>query len=108
MADAARPTAIPVEKEKSDAYHLEKSNSELQYGDSSDESGGFTEEEQRSIIKRIDRRLVLTVGVLYCVSLMDRVNMSAANIAGMSKELVLTGFRYVRGAASQRLSIDSC
>lgn len=56
---------------------------------------GFTPTEQRSIIRRLDRRLVVTVGAMYCVSLMDRTNMSAANIAGMSVELTLTGFRYV-------------
>lgn len=32
----------------------------------------YTPEEQRNIIRRIDRRLVTTVGVMYCVSLMDR------------------------------------
>lgn len=56
---------------------------------------GFTEKEQRRIVRRIDRRLVVTVGAMYCVSLMDRTNMSAANIAGMSGELELTGYRYV-------------
>lgn len=56
---------------------------------------GFTPAEQRKIKNRIDRRLVLTVGAMYCVSLMDRTNLSAANIAGMSKDLVLIGERYV-------------
>ncbi|KAJ3497183.1 hypothetical protein NLG97_g2098 [Lecanicillium saksenae] len=93
MADAARPFGT-AEKEASDVHHLEKQSTGVADGDSSDGNAGFTEEQQRSIIKRIDRRLVLTVGAMYCVSLMDRVNMSAANIAGMSKELVLTGFRY--------------
>ncbi|KAF2205344.1 MFS general substrate transporter [Delitschia confertaspora ATCC 74209] len=49
----------------------------------------FTPEQQKKIIHRIDRRLVVTVGVLYCISLMDRTNMSAASIAGMTKELKL-------------------
>ncbi|EUC31339.1 hypothetical protein COCVIDRAFT_94759 [Bipolaris victoriae FI3] len=49
----------------------------------------FTEREQRKIIHRIDRRLVVTVGVLYCISLMDRTNLSAAAIAGMTAELKL-------------------
>lgn len=57
---------------------------------------GFSPQEQKSIIRRIDRRLVVTVGALYCVSLMDRTNMSSANIAGMGVELNLIGFRYVR------------
>jgi hypothetical protein len=42
----------------------------------------FSEREQKKIIHRIDRRLVVTVGVLYCISLMDRTNLSAAAIAG--------------------------
>ncbi|CAM1503342.1 Fc.00g081180.m01.CDS01 [Cosmosporella sp. VM-42] len=54
----------------------------------------FSPKQQRKIIHRIDRRLVVTVGVMYCVSLMDRTNMSAANIAGMGVELKLQGTRY--------------
>lgn len=55
----------------------------------------FAPQEQRKIIRRIDLRLVVTVGIMYCVSLMDRTNMSAANIAGMKVELHLGGFQYV-------------
>jgi len=54
----------------------------------------FTAEEERRIMRRIDVRLVLTVGFMYCISLMDRTNLAAANIAGMSVELKLIGFRY--------------
>lgn len=42
----------------------------------------FTLAEQKSIIRRIDYRLVLTLGALYCVSLMDRTNLGFAAIAG--------------------------
>ncbi|KAK0725386.1 major facilitator superfamily domain-containing protein [Lasiosphaeris hirsuta] len=56
---------------------------------------GFTPEEQKAIIRRVDRRLVLTIGAMYCVSLMDRTNLGAANIAGMQAELELSiGDRY--------------
>jgi len=80
----------------------EKNDPELRHVDAADKGSdshddddhGFTLKEQRKIIGRIDRRLVVTVGAMYCVSLMDRTNMSAANIAGMSQELILTGFRY--------------
>lgn len=54
-----------------------------------------SEAETRSIIRRIDRRLVTIVGALYCVSLMDRTNLSAASIAGMNVDLELVGNRYV-------------
>jgi len=56
----------------------------------------FTPAEQKKIIHRLDRRLVTVVGVMYCVSLMDRSNLSNAAIAGMNQELALTvGMRYV-------------
>ncbi|KAF9883929.1 hypothetical protein FE257_002672 [Aspergillus nanangensis] len=55
----------------------------------------YTYAEQRKIIHRIDRRLVTITGLAYCVSLMDRTNLSMAAIAGMTKELELeTGTRY--------------
>lgn len=55
----------------------------------------FTPAEQKKIIHRLDRRLVVVVGVMYCVSLMDRSNLSNAAIAGMTRELELTvGMRY--------------
>ena len=43
----------------------------------------ITPEEQKKIIRRIDRRLVLTLGFLYCVSLMDRTNLGIAAVGGM-------------------------
>ena len=55
----------------------------------------FSPEQQRKIISRIDRRLVVTVGLMYCVSLMDRTNLGSANIAGMAADLRLNiGTRY--------------
>lgn len=83
---------LALEKQP-DYQHAESPNNGKEHEE--DINHGFTPAEQRSIIRRIDRRLVITVGAMYCVSLMDRTNMSAAHIAGMSTELVLTGFRYV-------------
>jgi hypothetical protein len=42
----------------------------------------FTPKEQRKIMRRIDLRLVTTLGLLYCASLMDRTNLGSAAIAG--------------------------
>ncbi|KAH7029731.1 uncharacterized protein B0I36DRAFT_326274 [Microdochium trichocladiopsis] len=39
--------------------------------------------------------LVVTLGVLFCVSLIDLVNLGSANIAGMGQDLQLVGDRYV-------------
>lgn len=63
--------------------------------DAPDSDPEFTPEEQRKIRHRVDRRLISTCGILYCISLMDRTNLSAAAIAGMTVELELKGFRYV-------------
>lgn len=50
----------------------------------------------QQLIRRIDRRLIITAGLMYCVSLIDRANLGAANIAGMSVDLGLNiGYRYV-------------
>lgn len=54
----------------------------------------FTPEQQKKIIRRIDRRLVLTLGFMYCVSLMDRTNLGIAVVAGMGVDMVLIGERY--------------
>jgi len=51
-------------------------------------------EEQKRVIRRIDYRLVLTLGFMYCVSLMDRTNLGVAAVAGMNVDLMLIGFRY--------------
>lgn len=39
-------------------------------------------EEQRRILRKIDFRLIPICGVMYCVSLLDRTNLSNASIAG--------------------------
>lgn len=82
-----------------DSMKLEKgSSNELQ-------SHGTTQElsslEIRALLHRVDRRLVLTAGFMYCVSLIDRTNLGAAMIAGMSEDLGLAvGYRYVSWIAS--------
>lgn len=65
--------------EKTAHDHVERSITE----DSNDaHMNQFTPEQQRNIIWRIDVRLVVTLGILYCTSLMDRTNLSSAAIAG--------------------------
>ncbi|KAL5583873.1 hypothetical protein FOVSG1_015224 [Fusarium oxysporum f. sp. vasinfectum] len=71
---------------------IEDANRGAQSVDNDDE---FDYEEQRKIIHRIDRRLVVMLGSIYCVSLIDRTNLSNAAIAGMTPDLDLNvGFRY--------------
>jgi hypothetical protein len=59
--------------------HLESAVKELS---SDDRALAFTPHEQKMIVRRIDRRLVVTLGCLYCISLLDRTNLGAASVAG--------------------------
>ncbi|KIW11866.1 hypothetical protein PV08_09139 [Exophiala spinifera] len=98
MPTAPEQTSTPAmaETEKhDDPAHVERaSSSKSEDLNSSSPEHEFSPEEQRRIIRRIDRRLITTCGVLYCVSLMDRTNLSNAAIAGMIVELKLIDFRY--------------
>ena len=47
-----------------------------------DKDDVYSFQEQRAIIHRIDRRLVITCGIIYCFSLIDRGNLGNASIAG--------------------------
>ncbi|KFZ04365.1 hypothetical protein V502_10206 [Pseudogymnoascus sp. VKM F-4520 (FW-2644)] len=52
-------------------------------------------EEAKKILWKIDRRLLSVVGLVYCISLLDRGNFALANSAGMKKDLELSvGNRY--------------
>ena len=42
----------------------------------------YSSKEQRKILHKIDRRLVTGLGLLMCVSLVDRTNLGNAMIAG--------------------------
>jgi hypothetical protein len=100
MATTAPSTALTQDHDTKD-HQI----SHLEHGHTSDDEKKsleddpltyFTPEEQKKIIHRLDRRLVVVVGVMYCVSLMDRTNLSNAAIAGMSVELKLgIEMRYV-------------
>lgn len=70
-----------------------------------DDEFGITPEEKKRIIRHVDRRLVLTIGALYCVSLMDRTNLGAANIAGMKKDLDLIGNNHYVSTQSMRIQM---
>ncbi|KAI6869802.1 retrograde regulation protein 2 [Hortaea werneckii] len=54
----------------------------------------YSYREQRAIIRRVDRRLIVTAGIIYMNSLMDRSNLPNAGIAGMNADLNMVGTRY--------------
>ncbi len=69
-----------------DAQNFERTLSKESDSHLSDQSriDAFTPQEQKRIIRRIDTRLVLTLGFMYCVSLMDRTNLGIASVGGMA------------------------
>ena len=77
-----RPLSVD-DTEKSGGFHDEHLSRDRSHEDSTDPRiTQFSLPQQRKIMHRIDRRLVLTLGAMYRISLMDRTNLSAANIAG--------------------------
>ncbi|KAK0611533.1 general substrate transporter [Immersiella caudata] len=95
MSSPIEKTATNPEKSSDNEVEVAQTKSEAALGGHvNPDDFGFSEAEQKAIIRRIDIRLVLTVGAMYCVSLMDRTNLGAANIAGMAVELRLQGYQY--------------
>lgn len=60
-----------------------------------DDDPVYSYKEQRAIIRRVDRRLITTAGIIYMNSLMDRSNLPNAGIAGMNEDLRISGPQYV-------------
>ncbi|KAI1029121.1 hypothetical protein LB504_012939, partial [Fusarium proliferatum] len=92
----AVPRSSPVQKEQ---YHEKKEIDMVKHSTNDPPSQGTVQElsssELRALVHRVDRRLIVTAGFMYCVSLIDRTNLGAANIAGMSEDLGLDiGYRY--------------
>ncbi|KAL2854540.1 major facilitator superfamily domain-containing protein [Aspergillus pseudodeflectus] len=54
----------------------------------------YTEVEEQQIVKKLDRRLVPFLALLYLLSFLDRSNIGNAKIAGMMEDLNLSSFQY--------------
>lgn len=62
-----------------------------------DIDAGFDPANVKRIVRKVDLRLIPVLSALYCISLIDRTNLSLAREANqrqMDKDLVLTGSRY--------------
>jgi len=93
--EEAPPTVEPVE-------HPEKPG----LLEDLDDDPVYSYEEQRKIIHRLDRRLIIITAIIYMNSLMDRSNLPNAGIAGMNTDLeMMKGSRYVGVAPSLSLSL---
>ena len=77
LANMSAPVAnfdAPEIEKNVGVEHLERTLSEDSNTVNNAHIDALTPEEQKKVIRRVDRRLVLTLGGMYCVSLMDRTN----------------------------------
>lgn len=79
MSAPTANTDIP-DLEKSNIEHLERTISGDSDAANDARIAALTPEEQKKVIRRIDIRLVLTLGFMYCVSLMDRTNTVSSDL----------------------------
>lgn len=90
-----------MDKSKEDAVDFVTTieDRDLRFGTKSEDEeilASISHSEYRKLVHRIDVRLIPAMGLMHCISLMDRSNVGAAMIAGMAQELRLTvGTRYV-------------
>ncbi|TVY81108.1 putative transporter [Lachnellula suecica] len=54
----------------------------------------YTPDEERAVVRKFDRKLVLFVALLYMLSFLDRSNIGNAKIAGLDLDLKLDSRRY--------------
>jgi CCR4-NOT transcriptional regulation complex NOT5 subunit len=54
----------------------------------------FTKEEEEAVIRKLDWHLMPLIFVLYSLSVLDRSNLGNAKIAGMQKDINISGNRY--------------
>ncbi|KAI9872930.1 MAG: hypothetical protein M1830_001047 [Pleopsidium flavum] len=54
----------------------------------------YTSDEERAIVRKFDRRLVLFMALLYMLSFLDRSNIGNARIAGLTRDLRLSSSQY--------------
>ncbi|KAL2349736.1 major facilitator superfamily domain-containing protein [Cryomyces antarcticus] len=54
----------------------------------------YTPDEEKAVLRKLDRRLVLFMALLYMLSFLDRSNIGNAKIAGLSRDLRLSSSQY--------------
>lgn len=79
---------------KSQSNDLEDLEHEDAYHSETEHSLDFTDVEEKKVLKKLDRRVVLFVALLYLLSFLDRSNIGNARIAGLEKDLKLTSEQY--------------
>ena len=58
------------------------------------QSKDYTDEEEVAVVRKLDRKLVMFLGLLYMLSFLDRSNIGNARIAGLEQDLSLSSSQY--------------
>ncbi|KAI4240249.1 MAG: hypothetical protein LQ352_007687 [Teloschistes flavicans] len=65
--------------------------------DSDSGLGAFTGINEKALLRKLDRKLLPAVTILYLLSFLDRSNVGNARVEGMVKDLHMTGNQYLTG-----------
>jgi hypothetical protein len=91
---------MAIEK-KSQSSHMESQHAPTDLDEKIKERAGIpndftppTPEEEAAVIRKLDWHLMPFVFLLYMLAVLDRSNLGNARLAGMEKEINLTGWRY--------------
>ncbi|KAK0614595.1 major facilitator superfamily domain-containing protein [Immersiella caudata] len=97
----AEPTAMqeaPPPLLDGDAkVHVDKDKSDPASGSTSDVDDDFSTVNEKSLLRKLDWRLLPAVGILYLLSFLDRSNVGNARIEGLATDLHMTGNQYLTG-----------
>lgn len=77
-----------MEHKKDELLHVED------IGSLTSDQPQYTKSEENAVIRRLDRRLLPMIFILYTLSVLDRSNLGNAKLAGLNKSVDLTGTNY--------------
>lgn len=83
-----------AEEEEEEEYDSEKEFRAARRHPLSSSRTAYTADEERRVVKRFDRRLVIFLALLYLLSFLDRSNIGNARIAGLEDDLQLSSSQY--------------
>lgn len=83
-----------MEGEKTTVLHTEYSQGGVMSAEDAAFLAGFTDDQRRRTLRKVDWRLVPMLLVLYLLSFIDRANIGNAKIEGMLDDLSLSGLQF--------------
>ena len=94
------PIGMPPGKEAGDNIDLVESAS------ADSQELGFDEKATKKLIRKIDWFLLPFLALLYLLSFLDRTNIGNARLAGLEKDLGMTGLDYNVSAPALPVNVD--